>query len=236
MADVRPVQISDWARALARKNAADKRGRRKISRKTVARCFSLASVIFDAAVEREIRPDNPCRGIKIRGAGVNGKNSNPEEVDEVWDWLRVEEQRAAGHVRGDPGVGPVLDALRVGDRSPPGGAMGLGAPGSPPGRRAAARVRALRVKRQAAEEREDAQGPPLRGLARGRAPLAGDPGRVAGARAGSRRGKKGERLPCPELVFPTVTGCRRGVGAPDRATWDPVTKKGGKEDLLSRSG
>jgi hypothetical protein len=33
-------------------------------------------------------------------------------------------------------------------------------------------------------------------------------------------------------VFPTLRGCRRGIGAPSRTTYDPKTKKRGKAELL----
>jgi integrase len=44
--------------------------------------------------------------------------------------------------------------------------------------------------------------------------------------------KKGEKRNPFRLAFPTLTGCRRGIGAPSRTTYDAKTKKRGKAELL----
>lgn len=90
--DVTSADIADLLQALGNKTADDKRGRRKISRKTVQRCKALLSAIFSVAVQREMRPTNPCVGIKVR------RDKDDEEIDEdgetIWDWLRGDEQQA----------------------------------------------------------------------------------------------------------------------------------------------
>lgn len=88
--DILPVHVSDLARSLARKNAQDKRGTRKIARATVQRVLALVSTVFAEAVDRGIRVDNPCLGVRIK----KKKEQTSESEEEAWDFLRLEEQEA----------------------------------------------------------------------------------------------------------------------------------------------
>lgn len=87
---IKAADILQWIRALQRKEAQDKRAKRKISRSTVTRCLSLASVIFQAAVGIHIDV-NPCTGLEVK---KDTHVADDEEREEVWDWLRLDEQRA----------------------------------------------------------------------------------------------------------------------------------------------
>jgi hypothetical protein len=88
VADIRPLDIVDLIRALAQKKAQDKRGDRRISKKTVARCMAIVRSVFDEAIQRGIRPDNPCVGVKLKIKG--GEDATKEK----WAYLTKEEQDA----------------------------------------------------------------------------------------------------------------------------------------------
>ncbi len=98
VAAITPQDILQLLRQLAAKTAADKRGRRRLSKHTVQRCMSLCSVIFAEALTLGIRPDNPCAGLRV------GKRLRvaEEDVTEKWDFLRLEEQRANRRMRRHP--------------------------------------------------------------------------------------------------------------------------------------
>lgn len=82
-----PPQIAELVRALMRKDATDKRGRRKISRKTVQRCLAIVSSVFAEAVTRGHVAANPTVGVKA-------KRRADESSDEPWAYLNPDEQRA----------------------------------------------------------------------------------------------------------------------------------------------
>lgn len=79
--------IAEWLRLMGRKTADDKRGKRPLSRQTIQRALSLASVIFEEAgpQERGLVDTNPCLGMKVKTKIVR--------TDEVWHWLTLEEQQ-----------------------------------------------------------------------------------------------------------------------------------------------
>jgi integrase len=84
----RPKHIRDWLREMARKDAADTRGTRKICDATIKRSFSLVSAIFAAAVEDEIIEVNPCLGVKVK------KRADASATKEKSTMLTLEEQKA----------------------------------------------------------------------------------------------------------------------------------------------
>jgi len=86
---VKPADILQWIRALKKKQADDRREKRKVAHSTVARCFSLASVTFQAAVGIHI-DTNPCNGLEVK---KDTRVSDDEDREEAWDWLRLEEQK-----------------------------------------------------------------------------------------------------------------------------------------------
>ncbi len=85
--EIRSKNIREWAREMARKNAADTRGERKLSVDTIKRAFSLASAVFTVAVEREIIETNPCAGVRIK------RRADESSTRDKWTWLTLEEQK-----------------------------------------------------------------------------------------------------------------------------------------------
>ena len=90
--DIGPAAVSDYFRSLLKRQAADRRSKRKLSRKTVFRILALASAIFSVAVERELCKINPCSGIVVRRREDESAHTD-EDGEEVWDWLRGDEQK-----------------------------------------------------------------------------------------------------------------------------------------------
>jgi integrase len=84
---------AEWLRAMARKDADDRRGKRKISKATVQRALALALAVFDAAgpQNRGLIDKNPFLGLEARGAENKSKDA--------WTFLTVAEQELvrAGH-------------------------------------------------------------------------------------------------------------------------------------------
>ncbi len=64
IADIRPRDIAELARALSRKEADDNRGSRRLSRSTIGKILQLASNVFDEAVAAGLRDDNPCTAVR----------------------------------------------------------------------------------------------------------------------------------------------------------------------------
>ncbi len=87
LTEIRSKHIREWARDMARKNAADTRGERKISVDTIKRSFSLASAVFSVAVERELIETNPCAGVRIK------KRADENSTKDKWTWLTLDEQK-----------------------------------------------------------------------------------------------------------------------------------------------
>jgi len=228
MADILPLHIADFVRAIARKNAADKRGKRKISHKTVGRCLSLVSVIFDEAILRGIRPDNPCAGVKLRR-----KQAEAAETEEPWDYLRRDEQLAIAKCEAIPEWARCLMRFAWGTGLRQGEQWNL-------------ELRDLHVDPEDPEVKQHgphvfvrfgSQGKRAKNAKTRRVPLFGD-----GLEAARRwleilptwveKDENGKRNTL-KLVFPTLRGCRRGIGAPSRTTYDPKTKTRGKAELLA---
>jgi integrase len=85
---VRSRHVREWLREMQAKKAADTRGDRTLSNRTVARSFALVSAIFTAAVEDELIEANPCIGVRL------SKKADERETEEKWTYLTVDEQRA----------------------------------------------------------------------------------------------------------------------------------------------
>jgi integrase len=215
VADIRTADIVALTRAIGRKAADDGREARKLSRHTVARCLSLASAIFDEAIRQDLRSDNPAKGVRLR---------KEARTQEPWDYLRLEEQRAIATCADVP----LWARLMMGF------AWGTG----------------LRQGEQWNLERRDlhTEGDDpyvvVRFGSKGHAPKNGRIRRVPLFGDGLAAAKRWlQVLPgyAPKnpvgLVFPTVTGCRRGVGAPERGETNAemaarrATKRG-KVELL----
>lgn len=82
------TDILEWVRKLKRTYAADRREKRFLDHDTVCRCLSLASAIFREAVGTHIDV-NPCVGIYVKPDATVDED---EDNEEVWDWLRRDEQ------------------------------------------------------------------------------------------------------------------------------------------------
>ncbi len=85
--EITSAHVAELGRALSRKEAADKRGSRKVSRKTVQRCLALVSAVFSEALQRGLVSSNPCVGVKVR-------KSSTETTVEKSGYLDPEEQHA----------------------------------------------------------------------------------------------------------------------------------------------
>ncbi len=83
---IEQIHIAELVRTLQRKQAKDKRDKRKISSKTVARCITLVSNVFRAAIQRGIVKHNPCVGIEI-------DKRTDEDTEDEWTFLTLDEQQ-----------------------------------------------------------------------------------------------------------------------------------------------
>lgn len=94
ISEVTPANIADLRRQLSKKLVAGPRadGRTKISSATVSACMVLVSSIFTEAVERGLRADNPCAGIRKKNR--KRKAEVDEDTEDKWDKLSGDEQRA----------------------------------------------------------------------------------------------------------------------------------------------
>lgn len=207
--------IADLARALKGKGC---------SHALIQRCISLTSSIFTEAIVQRKRPDNPCKGIKLR---------RPAEIDpdtdEPWDYFRPEEMQKVKACEAIPKYARLLMAfawasgLRQGeqwnlqltdlhvDGPKPYVMVRYGSKGKKPKN---GKVRRVPLTRE--------------GLEAAAAWLAYRDQWLEPAR--KRAEKAGQKLPHPELVFPTVTGCRRPEGAPSRTERvEEMTARGGKK-------
>jgi len=86
--EVRSKHVREWLRDMARKDAQDTRGARKICDDTIKRSYALASAVFTAAVEREIIESNPCTGVRVK------KRADARATKEKWAFLTLDEQKA----------------------------------------------------------------------------------------------------------------------------------------------
>lgn len=83
----RRKDIRDWQRWMSQKDAADKRGVRKISQETIKRSQALVSAVFAHAVDRELIETNPCIGVPLK------KRADENSTKDKWAFLLIEEQR-----------------------------------------------------------------------------------------------------------------------------------------------
>jgi integrase len=186
---VKPADVADWLRVMGRKRADDRRGDRPLSRHTIARCLSLASVIFDEAgpQARGLVTVNPCLGMRV-------KKKEGEKTEEPWTFLTLEEQHAVRTLP-EKHRWPILFAIGTGLRQ---------------GEQFNLELRDLHV---------DGDDPHVfvRFGSKGKVPKSGKARRVPLFGVGLEAAREWLRvLPsfCPhnfdQLVFPTATGCRRG--------------------------
>lgn len=229
IADVGPADIIDLVRTLAKKNAADHRETRKVTKETVQRTLTLARAVFAAAVQRELRTSNPCTGVLVKGARAG-------EDEEAWDWLRGEEQQL---VLACASIEPWLKAMvrvawgtgmRQGEMwnlelKDVHFARGQGC--------ACGDARCIKLKERGphVHVRYGAKGhlPPKNGCAR-RTPLFGEG--LAGMTTWLDLLPAYAKENPLRLVFPSVTGCRRQLGAPERSSKRDAQGRQHKIDLL----
>lgn len=86
--EIRSRHVREWLREMARKDAQDSRGARKITTETIKRSFSLVSAILSAAVEREELEVNPCAGVRVK------RRADESATRDKWTWLTLDEQRS----------------------------------------------------------------------------------------------------------------------------------------------
>lgn len=86
--EIRSRDVRSWLRDMARKDASDTRGARKLSTDTIKRAFALVSAVFAAAVEREIIETNPCAGVKVK------RRADERATKDRWAYLTLDEQKA----------------------------------------------------------------------------------------------------------------------------------------------
>jgi integrase len=87
LSEIEPIHIANLVRTLQRKKAKDKREPRKISSHTVARCLTMVSNVFQAAIQQGgLVVRNPCIGIEIN------KRAD-EDTEDVWTFLTLDEQK-----------------------------------------------------------------------------------------------------------------------------------------------
>jgi integrase len=94
VSEITPANIADLRRELSKRLVRGARadGRTRISSSTVTACMVLVSAIFTEAVERGLRVDNPCVGIRKKNR--RRKSDVDEDTEDKWDFLTGEEQRA----------------------------------------------------------------------------------------------------------------------------------------------
>jgi integrase len=195
IADIRPMDIADLFRALKRKKLRGEAGAETLSHATARKVITLVSAIFDEAILRDIRPDNPTKGVKLR--------KDTKITEDPWDYLRLEEMQAIPACDAVPEWGRIMTQFAWGTGLRQGEQWNL-------------ELRDLHV------EGEDPH-VTVRFGSKGKVPKSGKVRRVplfGEGLAAARRWLQilptyARRNPLA-LVFPTVTGCRRSVGAPDR--------------------
>ncbi len=87
LTEIQPATVAELARSLKRKFAKDKRGKRKLSTKTIRRIMSVGSSIFEEAVQRGLVPFNPFLVVKVK------TRPEEDEGEEIATYLTIEEQR-----------------------------------------------------------------------------------------------------------------------------------------------
>lgn len=232
--EITSADISDVLRSLTKKQAADERGARKIERETVSRIRTLMSAIFKASVERGLRDSNPCRGVAIKGVKKSAE-TDPDE-DEKWDWLRGDEQQALLACEDVPRWFRVMCRVAWGTGLRQGEMWNLELKdvhlplerGCSCG---ASKCLRLRERGPHVHVRYGSRGhlPPKNGKVRV-TPLFGEG--LAGLVEWLRILPHYSKANPFRLAFPSVTGCRRQVGAPERSSKRDAHGKQHKIDLL----
>lgn len=197
VAAITPAHVSDFFRSIKRRKKADGD---KVSHSTACKVISLCSGVFDEAVERSIRSDNPCHAVRLRK-----KQADAQRTEEPWTFLSLEEQRAIWACSSIPEFARLMIAFAWGSGLRQGEQWNL-------------ELRDLHV-----SDDEPHPHVVVRFGSKGLAPKNGKTRRVplfGDALVAARRWL--EVLPTYtnsnpfRLVFPTVTGCRRPIGAPER--------------------
>lgn len=117
IAEIRSKHVREWLRDMARKDAADTRGARKICVDTIKRSFALVSAVFAAGVERELLESNPCVGVKAK------KRADENSTRDKWTWLTLEEQKLLANCAAIPWMDRLMirfsiaTGLRQGEQS-----------------------------------------------------------------------------------------------------------------------
>lgn len=196
VAAIQAGDVAELARALKAKGC---------SHPLIKRCLSLASAVFTEAILQGKRPDNPCAGIKIR------KPADAEDADSPWDYLRPDEMAKIHACALIPEWGLCLMRFAWGAGLRQGEQWNL-------------RLEDLYLegpKPYVMVRKGSKSKKPKSGKVR-KVPLFGEALaavrrwlelRSAWLAPAAARGP----LQHPELVFPTVTGCRRPEGGPVRA-------------------
>ncbi len=83
---IRPVDVAAFVREVSRKQAADRRTARVLSRRTVQRVLSIVSIVCAEAVQDGLVDSNPCMGVRVRTRGL------AETTVDKWTILTPEEQ------------------------------------------------------------------------------------------------------------------------------------------------
>lgn len=235
--EITSADVADVLRSLTKKQAADLRGARKVERETVGRIRTLMSAIFKAAVERGLRDNNPCRGVAIKGTKTQKSNveHDPDE-DEKWDWLRGDEQQALLACENVPRWFRVMCRFAWGTGLRQGEQWNLELKdvhlplehGCACG---AAKCLRLRERGPHVHVRYGSPGhlPPKNGKVRV-TPLFGEG--LAGMVEWLRILPTYAKANPFRLAFPSVTGCRRPIGAPERSSRRDAQGKQHKIDML----
>lgn len=214
VAEVLPVHCAGWLRKLSQKRAMDKRGPRKLHRKTVQHCHTMMTAIFDEAIVDGIRPDNPFRAIRQKR-----RQAEADETEEVWDWLRPEEQAQFLTCELIPRWGRLMAQFAWGTGLRQQEMWNL-------------ELRDLQVKGEDPHVfvRYGAVGKKPKSGKQRRVPLFGHG--LEAATAWLENLATFARANPHRLVFPMPSGRRRDKGAPKFSTYSRVTKKRGKAFYL----
>lgn len=194
---ITPADVLEWIRKLQRTDAKDRRAKRKLARSTVKACFTLASAIFQEAVGTHIT-GNPCIGLRVKRDASAPKT-------EPWTFLTLEEQKAVLACQAIPEPARLLMAFAWGTGLRQGEQWNL----------------------ELRDVHADAKDPHVivRFGSKGKLPKNGKIRRVELFGDALRATKVWLEMLAmvtpvqeskPALLWPTVTGCRRGLGAPVR--------------------
>jgi len=88
LTEIRRKDVREWQRWMRQKDAADRRGPRKLADETIKRSQALLSAVLAHAVDRELREDNPCKGTPLK------RKADESATRDKWAYLTIDEQRA----------------------------------------------------------------------------------------------------------------------------------------------